>query len=610
MSTPRHRAEPPHKPKAPRGGSGGTDSRRKHLKRPPLCADLADAYAESIASGSAVANLRIVDSCKRYLAERRAPAAHDVWWDEPRAEEARSFARKCGQGVEEGAGSPLEWMPWQCMVAMVLLARRRVVAKVKTDTPATKALLLVVARGNGKTEFAASMIMAAMRNGSQALEFSSVAPDGRLAQKTFERMATMCRTLALDDSDKDEQGWRSSGGSTPAHPGKVVHGGNRYISLPCTDRALDGLTSRLTIADECSRMDKAFGRLLTGLAKFATSQLLAITTPDPEQKTRPIWGYWQACEAAIADGTPYPAGWWPMIYGLDTEDSASDPAVWAKAHPGLGAIVDPTQLQLAAQTMLNTGDPVQIAEFETQLACRYHTIATSDVDTAILERQFEEVDWTRLRGQPAVIAIDLSRGGYGPQLDLTALTLMVVDGKMIRGRNVCWWAGVDIALDEKKCKNPLQQWIQAGHLRRMPGEWQDMSVVEAELENMIATYDVRKIGVDPHPAQARDIKRWIDRGWPIVTVDQSIRTMAPAWKCWADLLKSRQLTYDNDPVLVSGLGQITLISDNVGNIRPVKGRGGKGNMDVIVSGNMAALLMEHHQVREATGLSNSSCPIG
>jgi hypothetical protein len=33
-------------------------------------------------------------------------------------------------------------------------------------------------------------------------------------------------------------------------------------------------------------------------------------------------------------------------------------------------------------------------------------------------------------------------------------------------------------------------------------------------------------------------------------------------------------------------------------------------MDVIVSGNMAALLMEHHQVRESTGLSTSACPIG
>jgi phage terminase large subunit-like protein len=288
LKTPRHGAEPPIPAKAPRCGSTKTDARRKHLKRPPLCADLADAYAESIASGSAVANLRIVDSCKRYLAERKSPAAHQVWWDEPRAEDARSFARKCGQGVEEDAGKPLEWMPWQCMVAMILLARRRVIAKVKTDTPATKALLLVVARGNGKTEFAASMIMAAMRDTSTSLEFSSVAPDGRLAQKTFERMQTMCRTLALDDSDKDEKGWTSSGGSTPAHPGRVRHGGNRYISLPCTDRALDGLTTRLIVADETARMDKAFGRLLTGLAKFATSQLLAITTPDPEQKTRPI----------------------------------------------------------------------------------------------------------------------------------------------------------------------------------------------------------------------------------------------------------------------------------------------------------------------------------
>jgi hypothetical protein len=41
----------------------------------------------------------------------------------------------------------------------------------------------------------------------------------------------------------------------------------------------------------------------------------------------------------------------------------------------------------------------------------------------------------------------------------------------------------------------------------------------------------------------------------------------------------------------------------------VKGRS-NGNTDAVVAGNMAALLMEHHQVREATGLSTSSCPIG
>ncbi len=598
-------------PSGPRGvdlhghrvvGTAKTETRRKHRRKPGLCADAADAYARAVVDGSIVANARIRDSCRRYLAERAKPGEHGVWWDEQLAEDARAFALKCGQGAEAGAGQPLVWMPWQCMVAMILLARRRMVDGRKSDTPATKALLLAVARGNGKTEFAASLLMAAMRDGSTRLEFASVAPDSRLAQKTFERMAVMSETLGVAE-------WKSTGGSTPAHPGRVKHGNNRYISLPCTDKALDGLTTRMVIADEVARMEKAFGRLLTGLAKFPTSQLLAITTPDPEQKTRPIWGYWDALERAIADGTPYPAGWWPMLYGLEQDDQAADPAAWPKAHPALNVIIDPGQLELSARTMLESGDPAQIAEFETQLACRYHELATTDIDLAVLERQMQPSDWTRLQGAPAVIGLDLSRGGYGPQLDLTTLCLMVVDGGVIRARNVSWWAGTDMGRDEKRCKQPLGAWVEQGHLRRMPGEWHDMTIVEAEIENLMHQFGVRKIGVDPHPSQAKDIKRWIDKGWPIVPVDQSIRTMAPAWKLWGDLLKSKQLFYEPDPVLRAALNSVRLIADNVGNIRPVKGRS-SGNTDAVVAGNMAALLMEHHQVRTATGLSASTCPLG
>ena len=602
------KSTPPSTPRGARpkghraGGTSQTDKRRKHRPGPCLCADQADAYAKSVVSGDLVANARVRDACRRYLEERAKPAAHGVWWDEARAEHARAFALKCGQGAESGAGQPLVWMPWQCMVAMVLLARRRVIDGCRSDTPATKALLLSVARGNGKTEFAASLLMASMADPATRLEFSSVAPDGRLAQKTFERMQMMAETLGTAE-------WKATGGSTPAHPGRVKHGGNKYISLPCTDKALDGLTTRMVIADEVARMEKAFGRLLTGLAKFPTSQLLAITTPDPEQKTRPIWGYWDALERAIAEGVPYPAGWWPMLYGLEQDDQASDPATWPKAHPALGTIIDPTQLEISARTMLESGDPAQIAEFETQLACRYHELATTDIDLGVLERQMEPTDWERLRQQPGVIGLDLSRGGYGSQLDLTTLCLMVVDGDKIRARNVSWWAGTDIGRDEKRCKNPLGAWVEQGHLRRRPGEWHDMAVVEAEIESLMARYGIRKIGVDPHPSQAKDIKRWQDKGWPIVPIDQSIRTMAPAWKLWGDLLKSRQLVYEPDPVLRAALNAVRLIADNVGNVRPVKGRSA-GNTDAVVAGNMAALLMEHHQVRTHSGLSASACPIG
>jgi phage terminase large subunit-like protein len=208
-----------------------------------------------------------------------------------------------------------------------------------------------------------------------------------------------------------------------------------------------------------------------------------------------------------------------------------------------------------------------------------------------------------------VIGIDLSRGGYGAQLDLTTMCIMVVDGDAIRARNVSWWAGTDIAKDEKRCKNPLGAWVEQGHLRKMPGEWQDMAVVEAELEHLISRFDVRKIGVDPHPSQARDVRRWMDRGWPIYPIDQGIRTMAPAWKLWGDLLKSKQLYYEPDPVLRSALNAVRIVCDNVGNKRPVKGKS-SANTDAVVAGNMAALLMEHHHVREATGLASSACPIG
>ncbi|MFZ9394178.1 MAG: hypothetical protein ACO28P_09520, partial [Ilumatobacteraceae bacterium] len=137
----------------------------------------------------------------------------------------------------------------------------------------------------------------------------------------------------------------------------------------------------------------------------------------------------------------------------------------------------------------------------------------------------------------------------------------------------------------------------------------DRAILEAELEGIMARDDGRKVGVDQNPSQARDIRRWADRGWPIVPIDQSIRTMAPAWKLWGDLLKSRQLFYEPDPVLSSALQAVRLVKDNVGNIRPVKGRS-NGNTDAVVAGNMAALLMEHNGVREVTGVSASACPIG
>ena len=590
--------------RAPRVGS---TKKRQHRKQPIGCATLADTYAREVIAGNVVANRLIRAACARYIALRDRPADFGCWWDEAGAESVREFARKCGQGAEEGAGKPLDWLPWQCLLGMILHGARRTVDGTRTDFPLFKAVLVVVAKGNGKTEVAAGHLMSGMRNAELKLRFASSAPDGRLSQIAFERMRTMCDTLNAHHADGVE--WKARGGTTIAIPGRVMHGASEFTTLPCTDKALDGRIDRLIIADEVARMEKGLGRLITGLAKNPKSQLLAISTPDHEQKNRPIWAYWEACEKALEADQPLPPGWFAMIYGLDPDDHADDPEAWPKAHPSLGVTTQRADIEANARTQLASGDPKQIAEFETQTCCRYHEVSTTDIDLGVLDRQMQETDWNRLRGAPAVIGLDLSRGGYGSQIDLTALALFVVDGPVIRARNICWWAGTDLALDERRCKQPLGAWIEQGYLRKMPGEWQDMAAIEAELEHLVATYDVRKIGVDPHPSQARDVKRWMDRGWPVWPIEQGIRTMGPAWHLWGTLLKSKQLIYEPDPVLRQALNSVRLFRDGVGNTRPMKGRS-MGNTDAVVAGNIAAILMEHHHVREATGLSASACPLG
>ena len=399
------------------------------------------------------------------------------------------------------------------------------------------------------------------------------------------------------------------GATTIAIPGKVNHGLANFETLPCTDKAFDGRIDRLCILDEVARMQHGVGRAITGLGKSPMAQLVAITTPDTAMRLAPVFPYWDAVEKALLKGEAPLPGWFGMFYGLDDEDRADDPEVWIKANPSLGVTVRREELQGICKIQMESGDPKQISEWETQYACRYVELADSDLDIGTLKRQMQPCDWGRLAGAQAVIAIDFSRGGYGPQLDLTTLCLMVVDGSVVRARNVSWWAGMDVVRDERKCKQPLSQWLEQGFLRRMPGEWHDTNVVAAEVEALMSRYQVMCIATDQHVSQNSELRKWLDRGWPVVPFHQGIQTTAPAWKMWCDWLRSRQLFYDEDPVLVAALQGLKPFKDINGNVKPNKALS-TSNTDAVIAGMMAVMSMDQRNIRTVTGLAASACPIG
>ena len=536
--------------------------------------DIVEKYVLDVASGNIKSNLSMHGWAVLTLKTLNT-------WKWSIVQDYYEFANDLKQATGSNAGKPLVLLPWQWAVAAQLLA-----------DPECKALLVVVARGAGKTELAASLLAWAMATGGASQQYYGVAPNLRASSIVFDRLRVMIKSVDPDAVSSDAT-------TISNHGGWIRCQGSVMRALPCTETAMDGISARLIVADEVARMEKGFGRVVTGLSKDPASQMLCISTPDARQRTRSIWPYWSALQAHYVQGAECPAGWRGMLFGLDSEDDALDPDNWIKAQPSLGVTVQPSNMKASIEAMMGTHDPEQVAECDMQILARHNDRLSGAMDLSILDRQMIEViDWDSLRGAPAVIAIDLARGAQlGDHANLSSLCLAVFDVKAERYRYklIHWWAGQDIVGDEKRCHQPLRQWVAEGHLRQMSGEIHDMHVIEAAVLDLSATYSVRHVGVDPLAHQESALIDWRRRGITVTAVEQGIRTMGPAWALWTDGIRGRSITHQKDPVLRACLGATRTIQDNAGNVRPVKGRS-SGNIDAVIASCMAAMLCERFNV--------------
>lgn len=537
-----------------------------------------ESYIDEIASGKIPANLAL----HGWATETQARVAG---WNWERLADYADFVSGVVQAAGSSAGKPLVLLPWQWTVAAQVIA-----------DPDCKVLLVTVARGAGKTELAATLLAWAIIRGGPQQHYHAVAPTLRTASIVYDRLRVMVHRMDPTATYSETTAISHQGGWIRTEHGSTMR------ALPCTETAMDGLSARLIVADEVARMEKGLGRLITGLSKDDKAQLLAITTPDSRQRSRAIWPYWSALHSHYTSGSDAPAGWRGMFYGLDIDDEALDSECWLKAQPSLGHTVSAGSMRASIESMMGTHDPEQTAECDMQVLCRHNDRLSGALDLAILDRQMTATEWESLRGAPAVIAVDLARGAQiSSHANLSSLCLAVWDRHQSRFRMklVHWWAGQNIEGDEARCHQPLRRWVAEGHLREMPGEIHDMGVIESQIHAFMAEYKVRHCGVDPLAHQESAIVDWRRRGITVTAVEQGIRTMAPAWALWTDGLRARTITHDPDPVLRACLSATRTISDNVGNIRPVKGRSA-GNIDAVVAACMAALLCERFQVAKGS----------
>lgn len=528
-----------------------------------------DQYAKDVTLDLIQAPARIKAACWRYLNERMAPEKHGIAWD----------TRPLDEFCDRAAVMQFELMPWQCHAAAVLLARRCA----SDGTPATRYMLMVVARGAGKTGFVTALCEALMAPGAD-VEIVCVATKQDKANIIHNR---------LRKQHKGDDRWNFSGGGGSTTPGLASHKKASFAALPCTDKALDGITARLIVVDEVSRMEAAILRGMSAVTKSPYCQLLAITTPDQDQKHRPFWPFWEQLEKALDNNEPFQEGWWALLWGMEPADDPESERAIQNANPSAGVLVRVQDVQAQIRAALLSGNPNARTEVWTQLLCTFTDELAGALALELLDRVAVPNNWEMLAGAPAVIAIDFSQGGFagGSQCDLTSITLAAWDGQKVHMRGHHLWAGADIKNDERRTQQPLRQWEQAGHLTVCGGPTIDYDLIEARMEQLTRDYAVRAFVADPvGKAAAWAAQMEKKHGWLWHKAPQTIVWMGGAWSIWSDWIRSQRIQQEPDPVLRSCLNSTRLLLGHTGLAMPTKARS-PSNIDAVTSACMAAKVM-------------------
>ena len=533
-----------------------------------------DAYARGVVDGEIPAPKRIRAACARYVAERADPAGMGIAWDVGQLDAFVTRAQVMG----------MKLLPWQVHACAVLLARRRA----DDGTPATRYALWSVARGAGKTGLVVALLEWLLSTGED-MELCCVATNQEKANIIHGRIAKMHR---------GEERWRMVGGGGSTNSGMIEHKKAVFKAFPSTDNAMDGLCPRLLIADEAARMQAAILRGMSSVTKTPTGQMLFITTPDRDQKVHELWPYWQSCEMALDQGTPLPEGWWALLWGMDAEDNPESDIAIQHANPSAGVLISIRDIRAKITTALATCDPKAREETWLQELATFTDDLTGCIPLELLDRVSVEEDWDMLAGAGGVVAIDFSQGGFafGSQCDLTSLCLAVWDGTKVHTRGYHWWAGADIAFDEKRTRQPLQKWVDEHALSLAGGPTIDLDLVEARLVEICRTYDVRAFVADPvgkASAWAAQMER--KHGWKWHKAPQTMVWMGGGWAVWNDWVRGERIRCKPDPVLRACTASARLFVGLTGLAMPVKAKS-TSNIDALTAQVMAARVLNDLQI--------------
>lgn len=436
---------------------------------------------------------------------------HPVRYRQPPSLEGRfAFWLRTNFKIPAGmnAGQPLVLHPFQMEFVRHYLAR-------EIDGPLWRTLILSLPRKQAKSTTLGAILLGRMCEDSPifipGFAGAVAAPSEKHAGYIEKAMKALMETAGREKEMRRRH---------DPKPGIVLIGDATLTMSTGTRSQGHGQDLDLAVVDEAGLLAQNQGELLTGFYDALSSRngqfLLLGTRGD---------------SPAFNDMIDRPnARTHVTLYAADKDDDSSDPAVWAKANPGLHVLKPLRFMQDAFEKAKQSGS---LAEFEAwQLNKPLTPGRELLIDYDVLRKAYRDEVQT-IPGEPVHIGLDL-----GGSASMTAATIAYQESGVIKVLGA--FPGADMDLLERGRRDLVgDAWHRAalaGELLTTSGSVSDLQEFLPELIAMIGPHPVRSVSCDRYrDAEMRTAMAKARLEWPMIFRGQGPKDGN------ADILATRRL---------------------------------------------------------------------
>lgn len=315
--------------------------------------------------------------------------------------------------------------------------------------------------------------------------------------------------------------------------------------------------------------------LRSGFGKRYQSLMFYISTAGKDAENNPCKREYDIA-SKILSGEMTDESYFAMIRELEEGDSPSDKSLWVKANPILQHETDYSvslmeQIEQEYNIAYGSIDPDKIREFLTKRCNLWQQdseekyLSSEQLNTwknlAVPRKEFQQL----IKGQNHLAGYDLSK-----KIDLTAYggCCYLADGRV-----AVWAHGFipeeAVQIHEKKDNVPYRSWIRDDWVTETPGAVVDYDTMSEYVDNFINFMGKKpnEDCFDPYNATFYMIKLGEKGERTPVEVRQNTLSLSEPTNWLRELIVSRKVVHDGNPLLTWALSNAYAYTDGNGNIK-------------------------------------------